>query len=156
MVEREPRGRVTTVEFSVEVEAPPERVWKVTSNPRNLPHWDKHIESVEVPEGGLALGVCYHVLMRFMSLRTTVDAEVLEWEPPWRASIRLSGLLEATVTTTIASLPYERSMLRHEITYRFRGVFGGIGARSIHAVGGSQLALKHGVLAQKREIEGDP
>ncbi len=146
---------MTTVEFSVEVDAPPERVWKVTSNPRNLPHWDKHIDSVEVPEGGLALGVRYHVLMRFMSLRTTVDAEVLEWEPPWRASIRLSGLLEATVTTTIASLPFERSMLRHEVTYRFRGVFGGIGARSIQAVGGTQMALKHGVLAQKREIEED-
>ncbi len=146
---------MTTVEFSVEVDAPPERVWKVTSNPRNLPHWDKHIESVEVPEGGLGLGVRYHVLMRFMALRTTVDAEVLEWEPPWRASIRLSGLLEATVTTTIASLPFERSMLRHEVTYRFRGVFGGIGARSIQAVGGTQLALKHGVLAQKREIEED-
>ena len=146
---------MTTVEFSVEVDAPPERVWKVTSNPRNLPHWDKHIESVEVPEGGLGLGVRYHVLMRFMSLRTTVDAEVLEWEPPWRATIRLSGLLEATVTTTIASLPFERSMLRHEVTYRFRGVFGGIGARSIQAVGGTQMALKHGVLAQKREIEED-
>ena len=144
---------MTTVEFSVEIDAPSERVWKVASNPRNLPHWDKHIESVEVPEGGLGLGVRYHVLMRFMSLRTTVDAEVLEWEPPWRASIRLSGLLEATVTTTIASLPFERSMLRHEVTYRFRGVFGGIGARSIQAVGGTQLALKHGVLAQKREIE---
>jgi hypothetical protein len=32
---------------------------------------------------------------------------------------------------------------------------GGIGARSIQAVGGTQLALKHGVLAQKREIEED-
>ena len=146
---------MTTVEFSVEVDAPPERVWKVTSNPRNLPHWDKHIESVDVPEGGLGLGVRYHVLMRFMSLRTTVDAEVLEWEPPSRAVIRLSGLLEATVTTAIASLPSERSLLRHEVTYRFRGVFGGIGARSIQAVGGTQLALKHGVLAQKREIEED-
>ena len=101
----------------------------------------------------MGLGVRYHVLMRFMSLRTTVDAEVLEWEPPSRAVIRLSGLLEATVTTAIASLPSERSLLRHEVTYRFRGVFGGIGARSIQALGGTQLALKHGVLAQKREIE---
>ena len=95
---------MTTIEFSVEVDAPPERVWQVTSNPANLPHWDKHIESVDVPGGGLALGVRYRVKMRFMSLRTTVDAEFLEWEPPWRASIRLSGLLEATVTTTLASL----------------------------------------------------
>lgn len=144
---------MTTVEFSVEIDAPPERVWQVTSNPANLPHWDKHIESVAVPDGGLGLGVRYRVMMRFMSLRTTVDAEVLEWEPPWRAAIRLSGLLEATVATAIASLPHERSVLRHEITYRFRGLFGGIGARSIQALGGSQMALKRGVLAQKREIE---
>ena len=146
---------MTTIEFSVEIDAPPERVWQVTSNPANLPHWDKHIESVELPEGGLALGVRYRVMMRFMSLRTTVDAEVLEWEPPWRASIRLTGLLEATVTTTVASLPFARSVLRHEITYRFRGLFGGVGAQSIQVLGGSQMALKRGVLAQKREIEED-
>jgi uncharacterized protein YndB with AHSA1/START domain len=143
----------TTIEFSVEIDAPPERVWQVTSNPMNLPHWDKHIESVDVPDGGLALGVRYQVLMRFMALRTTVDAEVLEWEPPWRSAIRLSGLLEATITTAIASLPYERSVLRHEVAYRFRGPFGGVGAQSIRALGGSQLALKRGVLAQKHEIE---
>ena len=146
---------MTTIEFSVEIDAPPERVWQVTSNPMNLPHWDKHIESVEVPDGGLALGVRYRVTMRFMALRTIVDAEVLEWEPPWRASIRLSGLLEATVTTTVASLPFERSVLRHEITYRFRGPLGGLGAQGIQALGGSQMALKRGVLAQKREIEDD-
>ena len=121
---------MTTIEFSVEIDAPPERVWQVTSNPANLPHWDKHIESVEVPDGGLALGVRYRVMMRFMSLRTTVDAEVLEWEPPWRAVIRLSGLLEATVATTIASLPFERSVLRHEITYRFRGCSAGSARRA--------------------------
>ena len=144
---------MTTIEFSVEVDAPPERVWQVTSNPANLPHWDKRIDSVDVPDGGLALGVHYRVTMRFMALRATVDAEVLEWQPPSRAVIRLSGLLAATVTTAIASLPYERSVLRHEITYRFRGPFGGIGAQSIQALGGSQLALKRGVLAQKREIE---
>lgn len=144
---------MTTAEFSVEVDAPPERVWEVTSDPSNLPHWDRHIESVRVPPEGLGPGVCYEVTMRFMTFRTTVEAEVLEWEPPWRAVVRLSGLLEATVSTSIAALPHERSVLRHEITYRFRGPFGGIGARSIQAVGGSQMALKRGVLAQKRDIE---
>jgi uncharacterized protein YndB with AHSA1/START domain len=153
MVKREPRGRVTTLEFSVEIDAPPERVWQVTSDPRNLTHWDKHIQSVDVPKGGLGPGVRYRVVMRFMSLRTTVDAEVLEWEPPWRAVIRLSGLLGATVTTAIASLPHDRSVLRHEVSFRFRGPLGGIGAQSIQALGGSQMALRRGVLAQKREIE---
>jgi ligand-binding SRPBCC domain-containing protein len=144
---------MTTVEFSVEVDAPPARVWEVTSDPANLPQWDRHIESVRVPEGELAPGVHYEVVMRFMALRSTVGAEVLEWEPPWRAVIRLTGLLEATVTTAIALLPFDRSVLRHEISYRFRGPLGGIAARSIQAVGGSQLALKRGVLAQKRQIE---
>lgn len=144
---------MTTVEFSVEVDAPPERVWEVTSDPANLPRWDRHIVSVSVPPGGLGPAVRYEVTMRFMAFRTTVGAEVLEWEPPWRAVVRLSGLLEATVSTSIAALPHERSVLRHEITYRFRGPFGGMGAQSIKAVGGSQLALKRGVLAQKREIE---
>jgi carbon monoxide dehydrogenase subunit G len=144
---------MTTAEFSVEVDAPPERVWEVTSDPSNLPHWDRHIESVRVPPEGLGPGVRYQVVMRFMALRTTVGAEVLEWEPPWRAVVRLSGLLEATVSTSIAALPHERSVLRHEIAYRFRGPFGGIGAQSIRAVGGSHLALKRGVLAQKRDIE---
>jgi uncharacterized membrane protein len=144
---------MTVVEFSVEVDAPPKRVWDVTSEPSNLPHWDRHIVSVRVPDGGLGPRVRYQVEMRFIALRATVEAEVLEWEPPWRAVIRLSGLLEATVTTAIASLPFDRSVLRHEISYRFRGPLGGVAARSIQAIGGSQLALKRGVLAQKREIE---
>lgn len=144
---------MTTVEFSAEVDAPPEAVWEVTSQPANLPNWDRHIQSVRVPPGGLALGVRYEVVMRFLALRTTVGAEVLEWEPPSRAVIRLSGLLDATVSTSIASLPGGRSVLRHEVSYRFRGPLGGIGARSIQAVGGAQLGLKHGVLAQKRQIE---
>lgn len=144
---------MTTVQFSVEVDAPPTRVWEVTSDPANLPQWGRHIESVRVSDGGLAAGVHYQVVMRFMALRSTVGAEVIEWEPPWRAVIKLTGLLEATVTTAIASLPFDRSVLRHEISYRFRGPLGGIVARSIQAVGGSQLALKRGVLAQKRQIE---
>ena len=144
---------MTTVEFSVEVDASPERVWEVASDPRNLPHWDRHIESVHMPEGPLAQGVHYQVVMRFVALRTTVAAEVLAWDPPWHAEIRLAGLLEATVATSIASLPNDRSVLRHEIAYRFRGPFGGVGAASVQAVGGAQLALKRGVLAQKRDIE---
>lgn len=144
---------MTTVEFSVEVDAPPEEVWEVTSRPANLPNWDRHIESVSVPPGGLGDGVRYQVVMRFLSLRTTVGAEVVEWQPPSRAVIHLSGLLDATVTTSIASLPGGRSVLRHEVSYRFRGPLGGIGARSIQAVGGTQLALRRGVLAQKRQIE---
>lgn len=147
---------MTTVEASVEVHTRPERVWEVTSDPRNLPHWDKHIERVWLPSSGLGLGARYSIRMRFMSVRSDVEAEVLEWEPPWRARVRLVGILSGTVTTSIASLPFDRSLLRHEVEYSFKGFLGGFAARSLAAVGGAQLALRRGIVAQKQEIESDP
>lgn len=144
---------MTTVEFSVEVDAPAETVWEIASDPHNLPQWDKHIVRVDGPDEGMEVGAIYDVVMALMGVHATVHATVLEWEPPWRSSVKLKGLLEATVTTSVASLPYDRSMLRHEVTYRFRGPFGGFGAAGLNAMGGAHYALRHGVLAQKREIE---
>jgi uncharacterized protein YndB with AHSA1/START domain len=147
---------MTSVEYSVEVDASPERVWELTSDPRNLPHWDRHIVGVRLPAGGLGPGARYEVAMRFLAIRTTVEAEVLEWEPPWRSRIQLHGLLEATVTTSIAKLPWDRSVLRHEVEYRFRGPLGRFGAASLNAVGGAQIALRRGTLRQRDEIESRP
>jgi ligand-binding SRPBCC domain-containing protein len=144
---------VTTVECSVEIDAPAEAVWKVTSDPRNLPHWDKHIVAVHLPDDGLRPGARYDVVMSFMGVRATVPCSVLEWEPPWRAKVHLNGILNAMVTTSIASLPYERCVLRHEVDYVFRGPLGRFAAASVNAVGGAGLALRRGTLAQKREIE---
>lgn len=144
---------MTTVEFSVEVEAPPETAWQIASDPRNLPQWDKHIVRVDLPEGGMQRDARYEVVMGLMGVQTTVHATVLEWEPPWRSSVKLAGLLEATVTTSVAKMPFDRSMLRHEVTFRLRGPFGRFGAAGLNAMGGAQYALRRGVLAQKREIE---
>jgi uncharacterized protein YndB with AHSA1/START domain len=143
----------TVAEASIEVEAPPEVVWEVASDPRNLPHWDRHIEAAHVAREGLGPGSRYEVTMRFMGVSARVQVEVLEWEPPWRAVLHLSGLLDATVTTVVASLPFDRSLLRHQVEYRFRGPLGVFGAKSLNAVGGAQLALRRGLAAQKREIE---
>jgi hypothetical protein len=63
-------------------------------------------------------------------------------------------LLEATVTSTIEPLAGDRSLLEHIVDYRFRGgPFGEIAARSLARMGGAHLALRHGTLAQKRDIE---
>jgi uncharacterized protein YndB with AHSA1/START domain len=144
---------VTTVEYSVEIDATPEEAWEVVANPRNLPHWDKHIVSVSMPDGELTPGVRYETVMSFVGVRATVPCEILEWEPPWRAVIRLAGLLDATVTISIGSLPFDRCVLRHEIEYTFRGPLGGFAAASVNAIGGAEFALRRGTLAQKREIE---
>lgn len=149
------RDRVSVVEVLAEIEAPPDRVWDVVSDPRKLSHWDRHVESVEgVPASGLAEGVRYTTVMRFMSVRGHVVSEVLEFEPPHRAVIRLAGLLDAIVTTTVEPLPEGRSLLKHVVDYHFRGgMIGDFAARSLQLLGGAQLALRHGALAQKREIE---
>jgi uncharacterized protein YndB with AHSA1/START domain len=146
---------VSLVEVLVEVEASPERVWDVVSDPRKLSHWDRHVESVEgIPATGLAQGVRYMTVMRFMAVRGHVAAEVLEFEPPHRAVIMLTGLIDAIVTTTVEPLPGDRSLLKHVVDYHFRGgAIGEFAARSLQLLGGAQLALRHGTLAQKREIE---
>ena len=147
---------MTLVEFDIVIDAPPEAVWEVISDPRNLPHWNRHIVHVDgIPDGGLRVGTRYTTEMRFMALWTTIDGEVLEWDPPRLSTIRLSGLLNATVTSTVEPLSGGRSLLEHAIDYRFRGgPFGELAARSLGRVGGAHLALRHGTLAQKREIEG--
>jgi uncharacterized protein YndB with AHSA1/START domain len=147
---------MTTAEFSVEVDASPKRVWKVVSDPRNIPFWERHVMSVHVPEGGFGLGSTYRVEMSFMGIRVTVRGEILEWEPPSRARIHLRGSLDATILTSVASLPRGRSVLRHEVTYRFRGPLGRVVAAGLNAVGGAQLGIRHGTLAQKRQIERRP
>jgi uncharacterized protein YndB with AHSA1/START domain len=144
---------MTTVEYSVEIDATPEDVWAVTSDPRRLPAWERHIGSVRVPPGGLHPGVRYDVTMSFMGVRATVPCLVREWEPPWRSVVDLGGLLKATVTTTIASLPFDRSVLRHEVRYVFRGPLGSFAAASVRAVGGAEYALRRGTDAQRRQIE---
>jgi uncharacterized protein YndB with AHSA1/START domain len=148
-------GRVTTVEIDLVIEAPPEAVWEVIADPRNLPHWDRHISKVEgVPDDGLRVGSRYLTEMRFLAFRTDVEGEVLEWDPPRYAVIRLMGLLDATVTSVVEPLSGGRSLLEHTIDYRFRGgPLGELAARSLARMGGADLALRHGTLAQKREIE---
>ena len=144
---------MSTAEFSVEVDAPPERVWAVVSDPHNIPHWERHVVSVRVPDGSLGKGSRYAVVMSFMGVRVRVRGEILEWEPPWHAVIWLRGPLEATIDTTVAKLPRSRSVLRHEVSYTFRGPLGGVVAAGLNAVGGAQLGIRHGTIAQKRQIE---
>jgi carbon monoxide dehydrogenase subunit G len=146
---------VTVVSVAVEVDAPPERAWEVISNPRNLPHWQRHIVAVNgVPKGGLREGAAYGVELRLLAVHARVRVHILEWEPPTRVSVRLTGVLDGTVTTTVESLGRRRSRVEHVVDYRFRGgPLGALAARSLRALGGARYVLRHGTLTQKREIE---
>jgi uncharacterized protein YndB with AHSA1/START domain len=155
LVQRDGEGGMTIVSVDVVVEAPPERVWEVVSDPHNLSHWDRHVAAArDIPPEGLSVGARYATELHFMAVHAHVECEVLEWEPPSLSVIRLTGLLDALVTTTIEPLARGRSLLEHVIDYRFRGGhLGDFAARSLRLLGGPQLALRHGTMAQKREIE---
>jgi uncharacterized protein YndB with AHSA1/START domain len=145
---------MATAEFSVEIDASPRRVWKVVSDPRNIPSWERHVVRVEVDdEEGYGLGSTYRVEMTFMGVHVTVRGEILEWEPPSRARIKLEGPLDAEITTTVSSLPKRRSVLRHGVAYSFRGPLGSVVATGLAALGGAQLGIRRGTLAQKEQIE---
>ncbi len=146
---------VTEARITVEVDAPPEAVWAVISDPRHLPRWDRHITAVEgVPEGGLSVGLRYSTEIRFMGVAGIVDAEVLEWDPPRSSKIRLRGFIEAVVFTRVEPLPRGRSRIVHEVRYGFRGgPVGALAASALRITGGPQIVLRRGTLAQKRQIE---
>jgi ligand-binding SRPBCC domain-containing protein len=146
---------VAEVDFSVVIDAPPEDVWAVVADPRNLSHWDRHVAAVEgVPPEGLSEGIEYLAVMRFMGVRATLRCRAIEWEPPTWAVFTLSGIVDATVTTRIERLPLARSRLRHDVDYHFRrSPIGELAAQSIELFGGAYFALRHGTLVQKRQIE---
>ncbi len=144
---------MTTAEFSVEVDATPPRVWRIVSDPRNIPYWERHVVRVDVPDGEIGPGTTYRVEMGFMGIHVTVRGEIVRWEPPSHATIRLRGPLDATIETSVASLPRGRSVLRHEVSYTFRGPLGRVIATGLAALGGAQLGIRHGTLRQKRQIE---
>jgi carbon monoxide dehydrogenase subunit G len=146
---------MTVVSVAVEVDAPPERVWEVISDPKNLPHWQRHISRViGVPRNGIQEGATYTVELRFLAVRAKVRARVLEWEPPRRVSVELRGVIDGSVTSTVEPIGRRRSRLEHIVDYRFRGgPLGSVAARSLRTVGGARYVLRNGTLAQKREIE---
>ena len=93
------------VSIDMEIEATPEEVWRVVSDPRNLPKWDRHILSVQgVPADGLKEGVRYTTELKMLGVKGSIEAEVLEIDPPKQSRIRLRGLLDATVKTIISPL----------------------------------------------------
>ena len=148
---------MSVVQASVLVEAPPESVWRVVADPRNLPAWDRHIAGVEgVPLNGLREGTEYSVSLRFMGVRATVGDRVVELRAPEYARVQLHGLVDAVVETWVEPVEEERARLRHRVEYRFRGgPLGELVARAVRLLGASSL-LRRGTLAQKRQVESWP
>lgn len=147
---------MSVVEVVAEIDAPIEVVWRVVADPRNLPRWDKHIVGVEnPPPDGLRTGCRYTTIVGFMGVRAHVGCLAEEVRTPEYSMVRLHGLLDAVVETTLERLGDDRTRLRHHVDYRFLGgPLGAIAAKAVNVLGAGSL-LRHGVQAQKRQAEED-
>jgi uncharacterized protein YndB with AHSA1/START domain len=145
---------MSVVQTTVEIRASPADVWKIVADPSNLPRWDHRIAGVEgLPETGLREGTEYAVKLRFMGIRATVPAKILELRSEEYAKVHLDGLVDAVVETRLEPLDGGRTRLRHRIDYRFRvGPLGGLAARAVKLFG-APILLRHGAEAQKRQVE---
>jgi uncharacterized membrane protein len=155
VVERYGTTPMSVVRQWAVVDAPPEDVWEVVSDPRNLPRWNRYIRSVhDVPDDGLKVGTTYWTEMGVMGAKFRIKAQVEDIDPPRFARIRLSGPLDAVVRTWIRPVGSRRSRLEHEIDYRMRGgPIGAMIARGLQVMGAPAL-LRRGIRAQKRQVEG--
>jgi uncharacterized protein YndB with AHSA1/START domain len=145
---------MSVVRASETIDASPQEVWEIVSDPHNLPLWNRHIREVrDVPEHGLKEGTRYWTRLSFLGVSARVDAEVEEIDPPRFARIRLTGPLDAVVRTWVRPAGSGRSRLEHEIEYHLRGgPVGELLARALRTLGGQTL-LRRGTRAQKRQIE---
>jgi carbon monoxide dehydrogenase subunit G len=146
---------MTRARVAVDVNAPPDEVWEVIADPRNLTRWDRHIVRVEgAPPDGLSMGSGYTTEVRFMGIGARVDAKVVDIDPPHYSKIRVKGFMDATVETTVEPLGNGKSRIQHDVDYRFRGgPLGTMAAKALRLTGGPQHALRRGTLAQKRQVE---
>lgn len=145
---------MTRIGHAEVVDAPPQEVWRVISDPRHLPRWNQHIRAVhDVPEDGLRQGTRYWTEMSIAGVRFRIRAEVLMIDPPRYSEIRLTGPLEAVVRTWVRPIGARRSRLEHQVDYRVKGgPVGDLIARGVRLLGAPNI-LRRGTRAQKRQVE---
>ena len=145
---------VSRIREAIEVEVPPEEVWRVVADPRNLPRWSRFIRAVgDVPRNGLRPGSRYWTELGGFGIAVKVRAKVEELDPPKYSRIRLTGPFEAVVTTWVRPAGAARSRLEHEIDYHLPGgPVGELLSRTVRLLGGRQV-VRRGMRAQKRQAE---
>jgi hypothetical protein len=108
---------------------------------------------VDGAEGELTEGDEYTTELRFMGARARERMKVLELKRGAYSKVHMTGILDGTVETWVEPLDGDRTRLRHRVRYRFKGgPLGELAARAVRIMGASAM-LKHGVQAQKRQVE---
>ena len=76
-------------EASIHVERLPEEVFAFVADAANNPHWRKNVVRTEwLGDGPMRVGRRGRQTARLLGREWTVEAEVVEWNPPWSAAWR--------------------------------------------------------------------
>ena len=77
-------------EASIHIDRPPEDVFAVVSDPANNPKWRKNVVRTEwLDDGPMRIGRRGRQTSRILGREWTVEAEVVEWDPPRSAAWRV-------------------------------------------------------------------
>jgi len=92
------------LEASIEIDAPPEAVWPIATNPNLAPQWNSNIVRVVYDGNGeVHAGTTWIQVLRVLGREETMRGEVVECDPPHRGVVRFQGPGDPVVTTTIGS-----------------------------------------------------
>jgi uncharacterized membrane protein len=115
------------VEESVLIAQPPEVVFDFLIRVENLPVWDASVlEAEQVGPEPVAVGSRFHGSAKFLGRRFEWTTELVECDPPRRASFRsVEGKLKFTATNILDAVDEgTRLTCRFEAESGFGGIFG--------------------------------
>ena len=133
------------VKQSIEIDAPPERVWELVMDPKRLGEWVSiHEEVSDVPAGELTKGSTFGQRMKLKGVPLKVRWEVAECEAPSRA--RWQGEAAAGAKARISYDLSERdggTVFDYENEFELpAGKVGKLAGRAFNAMSGDKEAKK--------------
>ena len=135
----------------IEIDAPPEQVWRVLTDFGSYPEWNPFIRSIEGrPQVGERLKVRITPPdSRAMTFRPTVLAAEPERELRWLGRVLVRGLFDGE--HRLALEPLEDGRSRFTQSERFSGLLGGLLGRALNA---TERGFNQMNEALKRRAEG--
>ncbi|MFZ5817994.1 MAG: SRPBCC family protein [Bacillota bacterium] len=89
------------IQEKVTVQAPPEKVWGLVSDPRNAPRFNRMVQEIQdLQEKPGGVGTRWKAITQ-MAGRVEIANEITEWDPPRRLGIRMQGPASGTLTFTL-------------------------------------------------------
>lgn len=89
------------IQEKISVNASPEKVWALVSDPRNAPRFNRMVQEVtDVREQPGGVGTSWKAIAQ-MAGRMEIANEITEWEPPRRLAITMDGPASGTLTFTL-------------------------------------------------------